>query len=994
MRVALLTQNARSGDAIGRHIVEKVAYFLDRGARVHVVVSDLCGLHPSLKSLTVPANESIGGASWSVLKSADLIVVDFPQYYPQLDWLPLLADGKRRIVFDYHGVTPAIGSLANHRDASWRSTDAIGLAGFADVVLTHSRFAATELQAGIDIEPGRTRRLGYVIDSDHFCADPPREPLRQRLGLNPESKLLLFVGRLAPNKRVPVLIRALRSLPEFHLVVVGPSGDVYESERLLCREVAEDHVVGDRVHFLGTVDESTLLDCYRSATLLVNPSIHEGFCLPVIEAMACGLPVIAARATALPETIADAGLTFAVDDPDDLVRAVRRLVAKPNGDDFSSDSAVAKPPLCRVAVVTPSFGPSSGGAERSLTLIARLLQQRGWQIEVLTTQVVGPQPSFPVHCFSPDPIDPIRRSQAEFELESSDELNEAKYFANTLGSAQLVEFLKKKDFDAVIVGPSGMRLTRDVVRAAGARAIVAPCVHDEPVNRTQTVRAIMDQVGGVLYHSAEEQHLAQTSFGFNHPNATAIGTWIDTFTAANRIRGFQLAGGTRFVLCCGRKVREKGLPNLVDWARKYDCRNPGRSRFVFAGSGNYPIPDESWALDLGNVSENDKCDLMGAADALVQLSDCESLSLVVLESLALSTPVIVNGHNAVLAGHVREGLCGWSVTGFNEFQRALNEIWQQPDEASRRGMLGQQYVTDRFGNADQLIEAVEEVIANLSKPLVDVARQRGFARVRQFSRPTWRAEFDRILEATFDLPPVAVAADVELTATDVELEDALTWPVALSHRGGVPLVPTGPGRTEVITRVRATDGEIVREAWPIQLQELLAQGRQQQIHVTLPSLPLGRYELEIGLRTFRNADAATIHWHGVLATLVVTTEPGMRQSPLRFRKDLQKSLDAARLLQQLPTGYIDVSTGRFARWKRRIKEKLLNNFRTAYVDEIAKQQTRFNRQLLKVLAELTSTPNDQHRRSIDETLDDVEADTGKTTDQREVASPVQVGGAR
>src|SRR5580765_2890369 len=141
LRVALLTQNARAGDAIGRHVVEKTAYFVDRGAHVRVIVSDSVGLHPALRPLAIRQLPTPRGDGWNALAAADLVVVDYPQYYPLLDLLPLLADGQRRIVFDYHGVTPPAGRLANHRDALLRSVDSRGFAAFADAVIAHSRFA-------------------------------------------------------------------------------------------------------------------------------------------------------------------------------------------------------------------------------------------------------------------------------------------------------------------------------------------------------------------------------------------------------------------------------------------------------------------------------------------------------------------------------------------------------------------------------------------------------------------------------------------------------------------------------------------------------------------------------------------------------------------------------------------------------------------------------------------------------------------------------------
>src|SRR5262249_54105276 len=154
-------------------------------------------------------------------------VVDYPQYYPLLDLLPLIADGKRRIVFDYHGVTPPSGRLANHRESLWRGREYRGVAGLADAAITHSKFAERELLDEVTI-PARTRhQMGYVVDTAHFVPGQPITSLRKRLNLY-GARLLLFVGRLAPNKRVPILIRALAEMrndsPTVHAVIVGKCG--------------------------------------------------------------------------------------------------------------------------------------------------------------------------------------------------------------------------------------------------------------------------------------------------------------------------------------------------------------------------------------------------------------------------------------------------------------------------------------------------------------------------------------------------------------------------------------------------------------------------------------------------------------------------------------------------------------------------------------------------------------------------------------------------
>src|SRR4051794_38235076 len=106
MRVGLLSYNARQRDAVGNHVAETVAFFLDRGADVRLfVASDDC-LHPSLvaHARTVRRVQPDGPA-WDFLAGADLVIAQYAQFYDLLHFLPLLAGGKPRLLLDYHGVT-------------------------------------------------------------------------------------------------------------------------------------------------------------------------------------------------------------------------------------------------------------------------------------------------------------------------------------------------------------------------------------------------------------------------------------------------------------------------------------------------------------------------------------------------------------------------------------------------------------------------------------------------------------------------------------------------------------------------------------------------------------------------------------------------------------------------------------------------------------------------------------------------------------------------
>jgi O-antigen biosynthesis protein len=334
VRVALVSYNARSGDAIGNQIAEKLSFFLDGGADVRVFVESDQGLHPQVRPHCRLLAPEPRGEGWKFLRKCDLVVVDYSQAYSLLGLLPLLAAERPRVILDYHGVTPPEFWGGSNTEAladgqRWR-----GLVGFADAALVHSRSSHRELLTPTRFPTERTTSLGYPIDTSFWEPGPTTRDLRERLGIDADARLLLFVGRLAKNKRVPLLAELLHRLgeqdPPIHAVVIGDDSDVYELEATACRARAAELDVADRLHILGRVPFRDLRDAYRSADVFVMPSRHEGFCIPAIEAMACGVPVVAARSAALPETVADAGLTFIPDDVDDFARQVGRWPLTPD----------------------------------------------------------------------------------------------------------------------------------------------------------------------------------------------------------------------------------------------------------------------------------------------------------------------------------------------------------------------------------------------------------------------------------------------------------------------------------------------------------------------------------------------------------------------------------------------------------------------------------------------------------------------------------------
>jgi glycosyltransferase involved in cell wall biosynthesis len=184
-------------------------------------------------------------------------------------------------------------------------------------VFTSSEASARQIERDFGVRRERLAMLANGLDTGLFSpgADAPRAEAE-----------LLCVGRAAdPNKGIPTLIRALARLPEaVTLTLVDDAG----SEAL---RWAREAGCAARLRVTGRVATAELVRLYRRAALVVVPSRFEGFGLPAAEAMACGTPVVAARAGALPELlgVGGGGVLVPPEDPEALAKAIASLLEQP-----------------------------------------------------------------------------------------------------------------------------------------------------------------------------------------------------------------------------------------------------------------------------------------------------------------------------------------------------------------------------------------------------------------------------------------------------------------------------------------------------------------------------------------------------------------------------------------------------------------------------------------------------------------------------------------
>lgn len=245
---------------------------------------------------------------------ADLLVLHVSIGEPLL--AAFLAERTEPLAVIYHNMSPAASfepwapAFATLLSEGRREMG--DLVGRTRVAVGVSRYNADELSA-IGFDPVVVVPL--AVDPAELLATEPDPGMTAHLaGLR--GPVVLSVGQLLPHKRVDWLVTAYHLLvthliPEASLVIVG-------ADRLAGYGTAIQGLVSrlslNQVHVTGPVSQEALVACFRRATVFFSASEHEGFCVPLLEAMAFDLPVVARSFAAIPETLGGAGLCLGAED--------------------------------------------------------------------------------------------------------------------------------------------------------------------------------------------------------------------------------------------------------------------------------------------------------------------------------------------------------------------------------------------------------------------------------------------------------------------------------------------------------------------------------------------------------------------------------------------------------------------------------------------------------------------------------------------------------
>jgi glycosyltransferase involved in cell wall biosynthesis len=334
-RIAILSRDMTAADAVSNDVLAMQRLLSKRDHDVRVFVDTT--------NLTIPQISPAGEALTHAASPEDVLL-----YHHSIGWdggVEIFKTASCRKIVKYHNVTPAyffegISERHQHLCHSGKLQVKDVVECRPDLLLADSAFNKTDLTAA-GSDDDKTFVLPPFNQADELQASTADLQIVDSDG--DESVNLLAVGGVRPNKGLAALIEAfaiytLQFNRAARLFLVGAETQALSSYGRIIRQMINTWDIGSRVVFTGTISNESLKAYYLIADALLTTSEHEGFCVPLVEAMAMKVPIVAYASTAIPETAKDAGLILNEREPYWMAQSIDYLL----GDETAKMALVAR----------------------------------------------------------------------------------------------------------------------------------------------------------------------------------------------------------------------------------------------------------------------------------------------------------------------------------------------------------------------------------------------------------------------------------------------------------------------------------------------------------------------------------------------------------------------------------------------------------------------------------------------------------------------------
>lgn len=200
--------------------------------------------------------------------------------------------------------------------------------GQAHRIISVSDHTAQDIVQHLKLSPTQIHTVPNGVDSIFQASGSDQySDFRQRFSLSKDTCCLLNVGSNNPRKNIITILNVVNQLRNKDFSIhFWKAGDDFTNDQ---KAFIAEHHLESCISYLGKPDKEILIQIYNAADVLVAPSIYEGFGITVIEAMACGLPVVASNVTSLPEVVDDAAILVEPLDIDTIVASVEQIFTQP-----------------------------------------------------------------------------------------------------------------------------------------------------------------------------------------------------------------------------------------------------------------------------------------------------------------------------------------------------------------------------------------------------------------------------------------------------------------------------------------------------------------------------------------------------------------------------------------------------------------------------------------------------------------------------------------
>jgi glycosyltransferase involved in cell wall biosynthesis len=299
-------------------------------AKVQIVRSSV----PTTLAASANGNRSASDL-WNMMRALSATEVDLLLFPTVYSYVPVISRAKKVVVV-HDIIAEKYPKLTLPRFKSrlfWNAKTALGR-WQADAIVTVSEFSRRGIVDHFRLPSDRVFVVGEASDPIFCVIDEPQVSARlSSLGVNGQKRLVVYVGGFGPHKNLERLMGAFKNVIEqnqfadLQLVLVGEyHNEVFHSYYGIIKKTIEDLDIASRVIFTGYLPDEELVILLNLATVLVMPSLMEGFGLPAVEAAACGCPVIATTASPLPDLLGGGGIYVNPSSQRDLECALGRVL--------------------------------------------------------------------------------------------------------------------------------------------------------------------------------------------------------------------------------------------------------------------------------------------------------------------------------------------------------------------------------------------------------------------------------------------------------------------------------------------------------------------------------------------------------------------------------------------------------------------------------------------------------------------------------------------